>query len=152
MTNVLFQPGSMLETIGSMAFYRCAGLETLKITGTVRTLGAYALAGCTRLMFLDMQTIDSIRTIGRHAFEDCQSMKNLYIPHAVKYIRPYTFRGCLSLKRVKIPQGVHRIGRRAFYGCKLLETVTLMDDTTAYQRSSFPKRTKVEPYRQTENG
>ena len=145
MAGVSFQPGSMLETIGARAFFLCSGLETLKITGTVRSIGAYALAGCRRLPYLDMQTIDSIRSIGRHAFEDCQSLKNLYIPHAVRTIRPCTFRRCLSLKRVKIPQGVKRVGRRAFAGCKLLDTVTLMDDTTAYSRSSFPRKTHVVP-------
>jgi hypothetical protein len=150
MASVSFQPGSMLETIGSRAFFQCAGLETLRITGTVRSIGAYALAGCKRLPFLDMQTIDSIRSIGPHAFEDCQSLKNLYIPHAVRRIRPYTFRRCLSLKRVKIPQGVKRVGRRAFAGCKLLDTVTLMDDTTAYRRSSFPRQTHVVPYKQAQ--
>jgi len=151
MARVLFQPGSMLEAIGARAFFRCSQLETLRITGSVKTLGAYALAGCKRLLFLDMQTIDSIRSIGRHAFEDCQSLKDLYIPHAIQRIRPYTFRRCLTLKRVKIPQGVRRIGRRAFADCKLLDTVTLMDDTTAYRRSSFPRQTNVVPYKQAQS-
>ena len=140
MGRVVFQPGSMLETLEKGAFLHCAGLELLRITGAVHTLGAYALQGCTQLSVLDIPTIDTITSIGKHAFENCRSLDNLYIPHALKRIRACTFRGCLSLKRVKIPQGVKRIGRRAFAGCRLLETVTLMDETTAYRAEASPKR------------
>ncbi len=147
MGRVAFQPGSMLETIEPFALLRCAGLELLRITGTVHTIGAYALHGCVQLGILDIPAIDSIQSIGKHAFEHCRSLDNLYIPHALKRIRACTFRGCLSLKRVKIPLGVKRIGRRAFAGCRLLDTVTLMDETTAYHRSSFPKKTQVLPYK-----
>lgn len=152
LTRVAFQPGSMLETLEKAAFFRCAALEGLRITGAVRSLGAYALAGCAQLTALDMEAIDSIRAIGPHAFENCRSLSNLYIPHAIPRIRAYTFNGCLSLKRVKIPQGVKRIGRRAFAKCRQLETVTLMDETTAYRRSSFPRHTHVAPYKPVGGG
>lgn len=151
LSKVSFEPGSMLEVIQKGAFYRCANLGTIRITGTVQTIGPLAFSGCVQLMFLDMQAIDSIRRIGKGAFENCRSMHNLYIPHSIKTIYPYTFRGCASLKRVKIPAGIKRIGRRAFAGCRELESVILMDETTFYRRSSFPRKTKVAYYQPLED-
>ena len=146
LSRIEFQPGSMLTKIESRAFYRCETLEMLKITGDVTAIGSYVFAGCTQLTFLDMQTIDSVKTIGRHAFENCRSMANLYLPFAVTHIRPYTFAGCTSLTRVKIPQNCRHIGHRAFWGCRILKYVTLMDETTIYRHSSFPRQAIVAPY------
>ena len=85
-TEIIFETGSQLKSIGDMAFYDCANLESITIP-------------------------ESVTSIGRWAFEHCTSLKSIVIPNSVTSIGQSAFANCTSLtiycKAVSKPSGWH---------------------------------------------
>ncbi len=58
------------------------------------------------------------------AFENNNTLKNVYIPRGIGEIPADSFRNCCSLKTVVVPEALNRIGECAFENCTNLESVT----------------------------
>ena len=58
-----------------------------------------------------------VTTIGKGAFEDCDSLMSVTIGTGVTTIGDSAFRGCTSLTNITIPNSVTTIGGGAFSGC-----------------------------------
>lgn len=57
---------------------------------------------------------DSVKKIGKYAFEDSINLSNLDIPNGVEMIEEYAVDGCDSLTSIVIPNSVTHIGAGAF--------------------------------------
>ena len=68
---------------------------------------------------------DGITSIGRYAFDDCESLTSITIPSSVTSIGEYAFDDCESLTSITIPSSVTSIGFGAFYNCTSLESITI---------------------------
>ena len=64
-----------------------------------------------------MEFHDGLEVIGRRAFEDCRSLREILIPPSVRMIEAWAFEDCLGLTTVILNDGLEEIGRRAFNGC-----------------------------------
>jgi hypothetical protein len=60
---------------------------------------------------------DGVTRIGRWAFEDCISLKNLLFPDSVISVDEDVFGGCTSLQSVRIPGNMTSVGKEAFDIC-----------------------------------
>lgn len=58
---------------------------------------------------------DTVKDIGKAAFESCSLLKNVYIPNSVNCIGEFAFDCCSSLECIDIPDSVTSIGGHAFY-------------------------------------
>ena len=47
----------------------------------------------------------SLKHIGKHAFRNCRSLKELEIPYMIQRIEDGAFEGCTELKKVEKPDG-----------------------------------------------
>ena len=87
--------------------------RTYSVTG----ISNYAFNDCNRLSSIIIP--HSITDIGDGAFKNCNSLTSFSIPEGVKAIRYSTFSGCKGLTSIIIPEEVTSIGSRAFEDCNL---------------------------------
>ena len=73
-----------------------------------------------------VEIINSVKTIGAYAFAGCTSLREINIPDSMKTIGKFAFKGCVSLKQMWIP-GNTRIAESAFDGTRFT-CFTSIDD------------------------
>ena len=96
--------------------------------------GAFANRTALEAVYLP----DSIRTIGKSAFENDRALGYIRLPRTLSNsISAQTFMGCSSLRRVYLPEGVEGIGISAFSGCSALTAVTFPESFSYLQSSAF---------------
>lgn len=66
---------------------------------------------------------EDVTHIGKGAFENCTSIKNLIIWPYIEVIGENAFKGCTSLEEISISSDNEMIGKSAFENCTSLETV-----------------------------
>lgn len=109
--------------IANQAFEDCANLTSIRLPGTITTIGDSAFYGCTGLSSIRIP--DTVKKIGWSAFYDCAGLTDIQIPCRVIEIQNSAFAGCTGLTSIVIPESVTYIGDGAFAGCTNLESLTL---------------------------
>ena len=71
---------------------------------------------------------DSVKTIGKSAFNGCTGLTSITIPASVTSIDDNAFMNCASLTSITIPALVTSIGTDTFQGCTVLATATFLGD------------------------
>ena len=66
-----------------------------------------------------------VTSIGKHAFENCSSLKSITIPNCITTIDDDAFNGCTSLINITIPDSVTNIGNSVFSYCYDLHNITV---------------------------
>lgn len=79
----------------------------------------------------------AVRCIGIDAFELCEAITSITIPHGVTTICDAAFSYCTSLASINIPVGVTSLGYNTFNGCTSLTMVIIPDSVTSIGKSSF---------------
>ncbi|MCF0237929.1 MAG: leucine-rich repeat domain-containing protein, partial [Sphaerochaetaceae bacterium] len=78
------------------------------------------------LQYLTEITIpDTVTSIGRYAFLDCDGLTKIVIPESVTEIREYAFERCSALEEVEILGPITEIDYQVFFLCPALKTITL---------------------------
>ena len=147
---VEFGPGSMMETVENGAFLGCKRLQKVLLTGKLTELGSHTFAYCKNLESVAIPQIDTLKYIGRSAFECCEALTYFQFPNHMERIPIRTFYGCSSLKLVKIPKKVLSINHQAFARCKALEKAIILTGDIAISATAFDRHTKVEIQEVTE--
>ena len=78
--------------VSNYAFFRCNGLTSIELPGTVKT-------------------------VGRSAFYNCAQLISVKLPDTLEVIEDYTFYHCDKLQLFTLPPLLKSIGRSAFYKC-----------------------------------
>ena len=121
-------------------FNGCTILESVKIPGSVETIGDWAFNGCTSLASVTLAK--GVKTIGSFAFHGCTSLNSIAIPEGVSKIDSAAFQDCTALKSITIPEGGVEISSGAlsggaFQGCTALESVTIAKDVPGIGGNAF---------------
>jgi len=128
LSNVNFEDGSKLSSIGESVFGNCKALESIVIPENVKKIepSAFADSGLTSITIPK-----NITVIGKAAFSGCTSLLNVYFEEgsALETIGDEVFKNCVKLTAVEIPDSVDTIGVYAFDSCTSLETVKLPEST-----------------------
>ncbi|KAL3939109.1 MAG: hypothetical protein SGBAC_006112 [Bacillariaceae sp.] len=128
-------------SIGDYAFAFCRSLAEVELPRGLTELPEGTLSGCVSLRQISISAVStvclplvdpqvallplSLRTIGNHAFANCERLSVLILPKGLNAIGSYAFRRLVSLKRISVPDSVESIGERAFEFCVLLVEVAL---------------------------
>ena len=108
--------------IGEYAFYSCDSIENLTLTAN--NIYGYAFSGCSAIKTIKFQG-NSLKTIGKYAFNGCNSLLSIDIPNTVTDLSEYAFSGCSSLQNIKIGSSVMSINKNAFTDCKSLYSIDI---------------------------
>lgn len=109
-SEIQFDEGSQLETIGSRAF-----------------------AGYKKLFEIELP--ESVNEIGERAFESCNGLNKVILSKGIERIERYTFKDCANLKEITIPANVSAVelgDDSAFSGCNSLTEINVDESNAAY--------------------
>ena len=81
----------------------------------------------------------SVKSIGRDAFDKCTAMESLTIKNAATSIGDSAFRECPWLTTVNLGEHITTIGKAAFVDCERLDNVTIPDSVTSIGDSAFAR-------------
>ena len=162
--SVVFEEGSVCESIGSYAFKGCDSLISIEMPDSVIEIGSYAFSNCTRLNYNEYGNCkylgsaqnpyfaliavvntnyssyiihENTKFILSEAFYNCSRMTSVVIPNSVMSIGDYAFYNCDSLTSVEIPNSVTNIGYEAFCACSGLTSVEIGDSVTTIGGGAF---------------
>lgn len=132
-----------VKSIGTAAFYNCAGLTEVTIPNTVTSIDENAFYYCSYLTTAHLP--NSIDTIRRHAFSQCSALTSINLPNAVKYIGESAFSRCISMQgELNIPNTVTYLGESAFYQCRSITSLTISNSLTVLNDHVFTECTGLE--------
>ena len=130
--------GLPVTAIGEYAFYHQygnSGLTSVYIPDTITTIGKGAFCECDGLTSVTIP--DSVTTIGDNAFKYCDALTTVTMGNGVTTIGASAFYSCAVLTSVNIPDSVTTIGDNAFEYCDALTTVTMGDGVTTIGEQAF---------------
>lgn len=129
-----------VTSINNYAFKNCVGLTSIEIPSSVIDLSNAAFNGCNNLthLILNSNTVangtNNIKSIFGANIQKC------ILGNSVTSIGRYAFDGCNTLVSVSIPNSVTEVGMEAFRGCSNLSEVHI-SDIAAWCTIHFPNGT-----------
>lgn len=134
-----------VTSIGELAFNGCGKLEHISVDednpvydsrenccAIIETASDTLVQGC-----VNTRIPDSVRRIGKHAYDSTWSLKTIIIPDSVKVIEDWAFSNCYELRYIYLPESVVEIGMAAFYECESLKEITLPDSLKVLGDGAF---------------
>ena len=132
-------PNSVTSIYGA-AFAGCSGLNSIIVeTGNpvydsrdwcnaiIETSSNTLIVGCK-----NTNVLNSVTSIGDHAFAGCSGLTSITIPNSVTSIGDIAFGGCSGLTTITIPNSITSIGLAAFGGCSGLNSITVETENSIY--------------------
>lgn len=80
---------------------------------------------------------EGVSAIANEAFRNSRNLTGVSVPGSVKTIGRSAFEGCDSLREVLLAEGLQGVADRAFYGCPCLTDVAVPDSVTKVGRDAF---------------
>lgn len=116
LSEITFEDGSSLVTLGYRAFYGAKNLTSITVPKSVVSIDYYAFAECDKLKTVLFEEGNRLSGIYEGAFFGCRSLENILLPDAVVEISPYAFYACESLDKLPLSDNtsVLYIGDYAF--------------------------------------
>ena len=104
------------ETISQSPWYSYkSAIKSVIINEGVTTVGDYAFSIYTNLINLSLP--NTLKIIGKNAFDTCEKLTSLIIPEGCKTIEYGAFLYCSGLNTITLPNSLTSIGDYAFASC-----------------------------------
>ena len=145
-----------VNNISSSAFFCCSSLTSFNVnsnntnysndnagvlfnkTKTKLVLAPRAISGRYRVP-------DTVKEIGRSAFNECWKLLEVTLPEGVKSVGDNAFGGCFNLTSVIIPESIVSIGPDAFLNCTTL-SFNIYDNAKYLGNSNNPYVALIRAY------
>lgn len=115
-------------------------LKQVILPDTVKEIGKCAFQYCSKLESILLPK--NVRKIGDRAFDKCYGISEVVIPSKLRKIERI-FSDCKNLSSVVISSGVKTVGYDAFSGCNNLSDVTIPNSVTFIDGGAFYLCSKV---------
>lgn len=125
-------------------FMNCERLTTVRFHRPLANIPSFMFYNCPKLENIifddyffnpDEMIVD---TIGEGAFEHCNNLKKLKIPHGITTsIGDYAFAECNKIEEITINPSLHSIGKAAFCNCRTLSSIDIPDAVTEIKDYTF---------------
>ena len=152
LTNVTFNEGNKVSSIGTSAFASCTSLTSIDIPHAVTVIEQSVFNGCRSLKSVTMgdgvtsigitafyntalttfNFPSALTSIGQSAFENSQLTGNIELPTALTAIGTQAFAGT-QLTGVSIPASVTSIGQGAFAPIPTLASISLAEGNATFK-------------------
>ena len=154
-TSVIFEDGSVCESIGYSAFRECTKLNSITIPENITSIGQYAFYDCEELTEINFNAtaMDDLQS-GSRVFYKAGSLENgltLNIGANVTRIPAHMFNPGTSGSTIYLPRVTSiifaegsvcvSIGENAFYWAFKLKNITIPDSVTSIGNYAFAKCT-----------
>ena len=113
-------------------WYGAPGLEELSESASI---GRLAFWNCSSLKQITVPT--GVTSIGENAISMCSSLTEITIQEGVTSIGDRAFQFCSNLTEITIPKGVTSIGDYAFYRCSGITEITIPKGVTSIGEGAF---------------
>ena len=120
-TSVVFEEGSVCESIGDYAFYEVAMLTSITIPNSVTSIGKYAFYGCALLTSIEIP--ENVISIGRYTFSNCTTLETITMLDGIISIGESAFESSTSLTSIELPRSMKFVGSDAFKNCESLTEI-----------------------------
>lgn len=107
------------------AFFETYPLKSISLPPTLTKIGNFAFHW-TNLENVVMPS--GIKSIGEHAYRNCQELKYLTLNEGLESIGKSAFDYCYNLGRLVCPSTLKEIGSLAFYGCSGMTSIYLNEE------------------------
>lgn len=111
-----------VEVVEENAFAYC-GFERIELPESLRTIKKRAFFDCDALKSATLPA--NVATLGVGAFEDCGALSSVEIWGPLNVIDGKTFENCVALSSIDLPKTLKTIGSNAFVNCGALSTLDL---------------------------
>ncbi len=91
--------------IADEAFKECRQLEEITLPDSVKTIGKRAFSDCDRLKTVTVGKNSGIESIESEAFSGCSALTEIFLPQTLKKIGEKAFYFCGALHEPRIPSG-----------------------------------------------
>lgn len=138
-----------VTSIGEFAFIDCGNNMTVNIADPeswcqmeIANEHSCPLSHAKKVLVFDIETdqIDipeSVTSIGKYTFYQCQCIKTLNIPATVTSIGSSAFEGCTGLASLTLSDGLESIGGSAFEGCTGLKNLVIPSTVNTISINAF---------------
>ena len=136
-----------VASISEFAFYGCSGIHTLTMHKNVKSIGEYTFRYCTGLTHVKISSCaidaklafpnaygqiesvvlcDDVTTIGRDAFNGCESLRFIVIPKSVQMVEAGGL-SCMNLEHIAVYSDAITLDSVALWMCNSLTTVSIVE-------------------------
>ncbi len=119
-------------------------LKTLKIAGTVETIGYENFQECPNLEEVELS--EGLKVIGNGAFSNSEALKTITIPDSVTQIDDGVLYNLPNLENVKLGKGLKKIGESSLSQLPIITSIELPDgleDIMSYALSDTPNMASI---------
>ena len=107
----------------AFTFKSQGNISNVIIPESIKYIGKNAFDGCSGLTSLTIP--HQVQLIANAAFKDCTGLKYVDIEGSNVYIDDYSFWNCESLEEISIHGSVSQVGIGAFHNCRRLQRVSI---------------------------
>ena len=129
---------AIIETLTNTLITGC---QTTKIPDGIVTIGKSAFEYCQTLKSIEIPS--SVTAIGNQAFYQCTSLTSVDIPSSVVAIEDAAFEYCRSLSSVQFTEGLISIGSNAFSVCDRLQEISIPASVEQIGSGAFSRNNQM---------
>lgn len=126
--------GSEVEVLPNY-FVSGSKITAVEIPNSVKSIGRNAFSDCNGLTSIEIP--NSVTSIGICAFYGCSELISVIISNSVTSIGDNVFENCYSLSNITIPNSVSSIGNYVFRYCNNLKSITIPNSVSSIGKYAF---------------